>query len=212
MPIDLENLQDFVDLLMRSTDLEFLESLEICSKTSADTTRLCFCNFLWLTLINVMYIGLPPCGSSLLNDHPCQVMMRYIYLCYGKTEVEARANNEAKTEFESRLKYVMELVRALASMSGIYPVDLVPRQVACPKVDWSCGEPTEMLSSHNSDGMTYEIGESSGAYIICIPFGPKDRGGSVRMGNESKQVNFVRVKTGLPWPWNTFCQIFLMNN
>ncbi|XP_024960670.1 probable sucrose-phosphate synthase 1 [Cynara cardunculus var. scolymus] len=74
-----------------------------------------------------------------------------------------------------QVKYVVELARALASMPGVYRVDLLTRQVASPEVDWSYGEPTEMLSPHNSDGMTDEIGESSGAYIIRIPFGPKDK-------------------------------------
>lgn len=74
-----------------------------------------------------------------------------------------------------QVKYVVELARALASMPGVYRVDLLTRQVACPDVDWSYGEPTEMLSPRNSDGMTEEIGESSGAYIIRIPFGPKDK-------------------------------------
>lgn len=73
------------------------------------------------------------------------------------------------------MKYVVELARALASMPGVYRVDLLTRQVASPEVDWSYGEPTEMLSPRNSDGMTDEIGESSGAYIIRIPFGPKDK-------------------------------------
>ncbi|KVH93743.1 hypothetical protein Ccrd_004201 [Cynara cardunculus var. scolymus] len=74
-----------------------------------------------------------------------------------------------------QVKYVVELARALASMPGVYRVDLLTRQVASPEVDWSYGEPTEMLSPHNSDGLTEEIGESSGAYIIRIPFGPKDK-------------------------------------
>ncbi|CAI9293390.1 unnamed protein product [Lactuca saligna] len=74
-----------------------------------------------------------------------------------------------------QVKYVVELARALASMPGVYRVDLLTRQVASPEVDWSYGEPTEMLSPRNSDGMTDEIGESSGAYIIRIPFGPKDK-------------------------------------
>ncbi|KAI3524411.1 hypothetical protein L1887_03066 [Cichorium endivia] len=74
-----------------------------------------------------------------------------------------------------QVKYVVELARALASMPGVYRVDLLTRQVASPEVDWSYGEPTEMLSPHNSDGLTDEIGESSGAYIIRIPFGPKDK-------------------------------------
>nr|GEY07798.1 probable sucrose-phosphate synthase 1 [Tanacetum cinerariifolium] len=78
-----------------------------------------------------------------------------------------------------QVKYVVELARALASMPGVYRVDLLTRQVASPEVDFSYGEPTEMLSPHNSDGstdaLTEEIGESSGAYIIRIPFGPKDK-------------------------------------
>ncbi|XP_076892443.1 putative sucrose-phosphate synthase 1 [Bidens hawaiensis] len=74
-----------------------------------------------------------------------------------------------------QVKYVVELARALASMPGVYRVDLLTRQVACPEVDWSYGEPTEMLSPHNSDAMPDEVGESSGAYIIRIPFGPKDK-------------------------------------
>ncbi|KAJ9557951.1 hypothetical protein OSB04_012565 [Centaurea solstitialis] len=74
-----------------------------------------------------------------------------------------------------QVKYVVELARALASMPGVYRVDLLTRQVASPEVDCSYGEPTEMLSPHNSDGLTDEIGESSGAYIIRIPFGPKDK-------------------------------------
>ncbi|KAI7751649.1 hypothetical protein M8C21_026209 [Ambrosia artemisiifolia] len=74
-----------------------------------------------------------------------------------------------------QVKYVVELARALASMPGVYRVDLLTRQVASPDVDWSYGEPTEMLAPHNSDSLTDEIGESSGAYIIRIPFGPRDK-------------------------------------
>lgn len=74
-----------------------------------------------------------------------------------------------------QVKYVVELARALASMPGVYRVDLLTRQVASSEVDWSYGEPTEMLSPHNSNNLTDEIGESSGAYIIRIPFGPKDK-------------------------------------
>ncbi|GKC07380.1 putative sucrose-phosphate synthase 1, partial [Tanacetum coccineum] len=35
------------------------------------------------------------------------------------------------------VKNVVELARALASMPGVYRVDLLTRQVACPIVDWS---------------------------------------------------------------------------
>ncbi|KAJ0724321.1 putative sucrose-phosphate synthase [Helianthus annuus] len=74
-----------------------------------------------------------------------------------------------------QVKYVVELARALASMPGVYRVDLLTRQVASPEVDWSYGEPTEMLAPHNSESLSDEIGESSGAYIIRIPFGPRDK-------------------------------------
>lgn len=75
----------------------------------------------------------------------------------------------------TQVKYVVELARALGSMPGVYRVDLLTRQVSAPGVDWSYGEPTEMLSSRNSENSTEQLGESSGAYIIRIPFGPKDK-------------------------------------
>lgn len=78
--------------------------------------------------------------------------------------------------FFFQVKYVVELARALGSMPGVYRVDLLTRQVMAPDVDWTYGEPTEMLtplSSHESE--MDETGESSGAYIIRIPFGPKDK-------------------------------------
>lgn len=74
-----------------------------------------------------------------------------------------------------QVKYVVELARALGSMPGVYRVDLLTRQVSSPEVDWSYGEPTEMLPPRNSEGLMNEMGESSGAYIIRIPFGPKDK-------------------------------------
>jgi hypothetical protein len=56
-------------------------------------------------------------------------------------------------------------------MPEVYRVDLLTRQICDPEVDWSYGEPTEMLSSGtNYDG---EGGESSGAYIVRIPCGPR---------------------------------------
>nr|GEV55390.1 probable sucrose-phosphate synthase 1 [Tanacetum cinerariifolium] len=72
-----------------------------------------------------------------------------------------------------QVKYVVELARALGAMPGVYRVDLLTRQVSAPGVDWSYGEPTEMLNPLNNDDS--ESGESSGAYIIRIPFGPKDK-------------------------------------
>ncbi|KAL9659965.1 hypothetical protein QQ045_024775 [Rhodiola kirilowii] len=73
-----------------------------------------------------------------------------------------------------QVKYVVELARALGSMPGVYRVDLLTRQVSSPDVDWSYGEPTEMLTPRNSEGFMDEMGESSGSYIVRIPFGPKD--------------------------------------
>ncbi|KAM7511573.1 hypothetical protein LguiB_010448 [Lonicera macranthoides] len=73
-----------------------------------------------------------------------------------------------------QVKYVVELARALGSMPGVYRVDLLTRQVSSPEVDWSYAEPTEMLPPRDSEGLT-EMGESSGSYIIRIPFGPRDQ-------------------------------------
>ncbi|KAL8136963.1 hypothetical protein V2J09_002964 [Rumex salicifolius] len=74
-----------------------------------------------------------------------------------------------------QVKYVVELARALGSMPGVYRVDLLTRQVSSPDVNWSYGEPTEMLNQGGSNGFMDDSGESSGAYIIRIPFGPKDK-------------------------------------
>ncbi|XP_024030844.1 probable sucrose-phosphate synthase 1 isoform X2 [Morus notabilis] len=74
-----------------------------------------------------------------------------------------------------QVKYVVELARALGSMPGVYRVDLLTRQVWSPDVDWTYAEPTEMLTPSNAEGFSDEMGESSGAYIIRIPFGPKDK-------------------------------------
>ncbi|CAL5002836.1 unnamed protein product [Urochloa decumbens] len=74
-----------------------------------------------------------------------------------------------------QVKYVVELARALGSTPGVYRVDLLTRQISAPDVDWSYGEPTEMLSPISSENFGHEMGESSGAYIVRIPFGPRDK-------------------------------------
>ncbi|KAG0501514.1 hypothetical protein HPP92_001586 [Vanilla planifolia] len=74
-----------------------------------------------------------------------------------------------------QVKYVVELSRALAMMPGVYRVDLFTRQIASPDVDWSYGEPTEMLTAGEYDAEGNGIGESAGAYIIRIPCGPRDK-------------------------------------
>lgn len=70
-----------------------------------------------------------------------------------------------------QVKYVVELARALSMMQEVYRVDLLTRQICSPEVDWSYGEPTEMLTEGDADGS----GESSGAYIVRIPCGPRDK-------------------------------------
>lgn len=73
------------------------------------------------------------------------------------------------------MKYVVELARALSKMPGVYRVDLFTRQISSPEVDWSYGEPAEMLSSNSYETDVTDSGESAGAYIIRIPCGPRDK-------------------------------------
>ncbi|KAG2583013.1 hypothetical protein PVAP13_6KG226100 [Panicum virgatum] len=70
-----------------------------------------------------------------------------------------------------QVKYVVELARALGSTPGVYRVDLLTRQISAPDVDWSYGEPTEMLSPICSENFVHEMGESSGAYIMSKVLG-----------------------------------------
>lgn len=66
---------------------------------------------------------------------------------------------------------MVELARALAATKGVYRVDLLTRQISSPDVDWTYGEPVEMLSSPSDT----EDADSCGAYIIRLPCGPKDK-------------------------------------
>lgn len=68
-----------------------------------------------------------------------------------------------------QVKYVVELARALANTKGVHRVDLLTRQIASPEVDWSYGEPIEMLSCPS------DASGSCGAYIIRLPCGPRDK-------------------------------------
>ncbi|XP_073003587.1 probable sucrose-phosphate synthase 5 isoform X2 [Typha latifolia] len=77
-----------------------------------------------------------------------------------------------------QVKYVVELARALAATKGIYRVDLLTRQISSPDVDWTYGEPVEMLTRPSDfdpsrDGSGDDDG--CGAYIIRLPCGPRDR-------------------------------------
>ncbi|GAB2267231.1 sporulation-specific protein 2 [Dionaea muscipula] len=75
-----------------------------------------------------------------------------------------------------QVKYVVELARALARMPGVYRVDLFTRQILSSEVDWTYAEPSEMLTGGGSnDNESENMGESCGAYIIRIPFGPSDK-------------------------------------
>ncbi|GBG88751.1 hypothetical protein CBR_g48279 [Chara braunii] len=73
-----------------------------------------------------------------------------------------------------QVKYVVEFARALASMPQVYRVDLLTRQVCSPEVHWTYSQPVEMLTAatYDPDG---GLGESSGAYIVRIPCGPRDQ-------------------------------------
>uniref|UniRef100_A0A6V7QZ04 Sucrose-phosphate synthase n=1 Tax=Ananas comosus var. bracteatus TaxID=296719 RepID=A0A6V7QZ04_ANACO len=59
--------------------------------------------------------------------------------------------------------------------AGVYRVDLFTRQISSPDVDWSYGEPAEMLTSGSYEPEGNDLGESAGAYIIRIPFGPRNK-------------------------------------
>lgn len=74
-----------------------------------------------------------------------------------------------------QVKYDVELARALGTMPGVYHVNLLIRQVSAPNIDWTYGEPTEMINLTDSVDATHEVGESGGAYIIRVPFGPKHK-------------------------------------
>eukprot|EP00249_Psilotum_nudum_P022282 c28453_g1_i1 orf=396-3629(+) len=74
-----------------------------------------------------------------------------------------------------QVKYVVEFAKALAMMPEVYRVDLLTRQFSAPEVDWSYGEPTEMLTLGTSESDMHGAGESSGAYIVRIPCGPRDK-------------------------------------
>uniref|UniRef100_K3XV68 Sucrose-phosphate synthase n=1 Tax=Setaria italica TaxID=4555 RepID=K3XV68_SETIT len=74
-----------------------------------------------------------------------------------------------------QVKYVVELAKALSSSPGVYRVDLLTRQILAPNFDRGYGERDEMLASTSFKNLKCERGENSGAHIVRIPFGPKDK-------------------------------------
>ncbi|OQU83187.1 hypothetical protein SORBI_3005G089600 [Sorghum bicolor] len=72
-----------------------------------------------------------------------------------------------------QVKYVVELARALAATAGVHRVDLLTRQISCPDVDWTYGEPVEMITHHHADDG--DLGSGGGAYIVRLPCGPRDK-------------------------------------
>lgn len=60
---------------------------------------------------------------------------------------------------------MVELARALAMMPEVYRVDLLTRQICSPDVDWSYGEPTDMLSMESYEDAEEEVGESSEFHV-----------------------------------------------
>lgn len=74
-----------------------------------------------------------------------------------------------------QVKYVVELARALAATGGVRRVDLLTRQISCPDVDWTYGEPVEMLARLSSCDGDDDGGGESGAYIVRLPCGPRDQ-------------------------------------
>ncbi|TVU25952.1 hypothetical protein EJB05_28475, partial [Eragrostis curvula] len=73
-----------------------------------------------------------------------------------------------------QVKYVVELARALAATAGVRRVDLLTRQISSPDVDWTYGEPVEMIS-RPSDGDDDDGNGGGGAYIVRLPCGPRDQ-------------------------------------
>ncbi|KAJ3698356.1 hypothetical protein LUZ61_002061 [Rhynchospora tenuis] len=75
-----------------------------------------------------------------------------------------------------QVKYVVELARALGTTPGVYRVDILTRQMIASGVDWCYAEPVEMLlpGIFKNEPLEY-AGDGGGAYIIRIPFGPRDK-------------------------------------
>ncbi|RLM70181.1 hypothetical protein C2845_PM17G05460 [Panicum miliaceum] len=72
---------------------------------------------------------------------------------------------------ELSYSYPGMLARALAAAAGVHLVDLLTRQISCPDVDWTYGEPVEMITRPSDT----DDGGDGGAYIVRLPCGPRDQ-------------------------------------
>nr|GEY49445.1 probable sucrose-phosphate synthase 1 [Tanacetum cinerariifolium] len=92
------------------------------------------------------------CANVLKVVHICSRIRAYAFSNLHRSvrdeniELGRDSDIDDQAWFNNSSKYLVELARALASMPGVYQVDLHTQQVACPNVDWSYGEATEMLS------------------------------------------------------------------
>ncbi|RVW54175.1 putative sucrose-phosphate synthase 1 [Vitis vinifera] len=92
-----------------------------------------------------------------------------------------------------QVKYVVELARALGTMPGVYRVDLLTRQVSAPDVDWSYGEPAEMLHPM-SKVLGEQIGNGQPVWPIAIHGHYADAGDSAAL--LSGAINVPMLFTG----------------
>ncbi|MCE0480617.1 sporulation-specific protein 2 [Datura stramonium] len=93
-----------------------------------------------------------------------------------------------------QIKYVVELAKALAKMPGVYRVDLFTRQIASPEVDWSYGEPAEMLNTGPEDGFWGEQQVEANSFGHVIHGHYADAGDSAAL--LSGALNVWMVLTG----------------
>uniref|UniRef100_A0A453HGK5 Glycosyltransferase subfamily 4-like N-terminal domain-containing protein n=1 Tax=Aegilops tauschii subsp. strangulata TaxID=200361 RepID=A0A453HGK5_AEGTS len=114
------------------------------------------------------------------DDEDEQSKDRNLYIVLVSQHPWARAWREhgARARLRHRrpgVKYVVELARALAATAGVHRVDLLTRQISCPDVDWTYGEPVEMLERLSSGDDDGDESGGGGAYIVRLPCGPRDQ-------------------------------------
>ncbi|KAJ7541756.1 hypothetical protein O6H91_10G074800 [Diphasiastrum complanatum] len=116
--------------------------------------------------------------GSFVESWPDQQKGKRLYIVLISVHGLVRGDNMElgrDSDTGGQVKYVVEFAKALAMMPGVFRVDLLTRQISSPDVDWSYGEPTEMLTPGCYESDVQEGAESSGAYIVRIPCGPRDQ-------------------------------------